>query len=213
VLGQLAGAMGHELRNPLGVIQNAIFYLRLVQPEVSDKVKQYHDMIEQETHAAVNIIADLLDFARIKSTDRELVSVSEMIDHVLARNPAPPIMRVKFDFSMDLPLVFTDPSQIEQILANLVENAYQAMPEGGQLTIAAVRQRDGVVIAISDTGNGISPQNMDRLFEPLFTTKIKGIGLGLAVSKKLIEANHGRIEAHSQLGKGSTFTIYLPERN
>ncbi len=210
VLGQLAGGVGHELRNPLAVINNAVYYLKLVQPEASEKVKEYLGMIERETHTAEKIITDLLDFARIKSVDREAVAVPELVQRVLARFPAPPSVKVKFKLPTDLPPVFADPRQMEQVLGNLFVNAFQAMPQGGVLTISATKKGAEIAIAIADTGVGILPENMQKLFEPLFTTKQKGIGLGLAVSKKLVEANSGRIEVRSKPGKGTTFTVNLP---
>jgi signal transduction histidine kinase len=96
------------------------------------------------------------------------------------------------------------------VLGNLTVNACQAMGDGGKLTILAHKQEGMVAIAVKDTGTGISPENMKKLFEPLFTTKVKGIGLGLVVSRKLAEANGGRIEVKSEPGKGSTFTLVLP---
>jgi PAS domain S-box-containing protein len=228
VLGQLAGGVGHELRNPLGVINSAVYYLKLVQPDANEKIKQYHAMIEHETHTAEKIISDLLDFARIKSVDREPVSVPELTQRVLDRYPVPETILAKLKFPAGLPKVFADPRQMEQVLGNLVVNACQAMAsqssatsvasqgsatnvgEGGRLTISASRQKEMVAIAVKDTGVGIPPENMKKLFEPLFTTKLKGIGLGLAVSKKLAEANSGRIEVQSEPGKGSTFTLWLP---
>jgi signal transduction histidine kinase len=106
--------------------------------------------------------------------------------------------------------VVADPRQMTQVLGNLILNACQAMPEGGALTVTAARKGKYVTIAVKDTGGGIPPENMNKLFEPLFTTKAKGIGLGLPVSQKLIEANDGRIEVQSTPGIGSTFTVYLP---
>jgi signal transduction histidine kinase len=99
---------------------------------------------------------------------------------------------------------------MEQALGNLVTNACQAMPNGGRLTISAREQKGGVDIVVKDSGVGISPENMPKLFEPLFTTRVTGIGLGLAICRKLIEANEGRIEVESEMGKGSTFRVYLP---
>jgi signal transduction histidine kinase len=99
---------------------------------------------------------------------------------------------------------------MRQVLENLVTNAYQAMPEGGTLTIEAKTVRDDVRLSIADTGMGIAKQDMAELFEPLFSTKPRGIGLGLAVTKTLVEANEGSIEVQSQEGKGSTFTLILP---
>jgi PAS domain S-box-containing protein len=210
VLGQLAGGVGHELRNPLAVINNAVYYLKLVQPDAEEKVKSYHSMIEKETHTAEKIITDLLDFARIKSVDREPVAVSELVRRVLERFPAPETVAVKLKIPASLPPVFADPRQMEQVLGNLVVNACQAMKDGGKLTISAAKKGGNIAIAVKDTGVGIPPENMEKLFEPLFTTKTKGIGLGLAVSRKLAEANGGRIEVQSEPGAGSTFTLLIP---
>jgi signal transduction histidine kinase len=230
VLGLLAGSMGHELRNPLGVISNAIYYLKLVQPDAGGKIQKYHAMIEQEVHNADKIITDLLDFARLKSAQRERIPVARLVDHTLERYPVPPAVKVAIELPAELPMVFADPRQMEQVLGNLVVNACQAMAslqagsttgesDGGKLTITAhvvvpVPARDQpkemVAIAVKDTGLGIPPENMQKLFEPLFTTKIKGIGFGLPISQKLAEANGGRIEVQSEPGNGSTFTLVLP---
>ncbi|MFZ5909924.1 MAG: two-component system sensor histidine kinase NtrB, partial [Chloroflexota bacterium] len=140
----------------------------------------------------------------------------------LERFPAPEGVRVTLDLPGDLPPVFADPRQVEQVLGNLVVNACQAMPQGGQLLVLSRVEgsvisdqctdddRQWVRIAVRDTGVGIPPENLEKIFEPLFTTKPKGIGLGLAVSRKLAEANGGRIEVQSEAGVGSTFTLYLP---
>jgi PAS domain S-box-containing protein len=227
VLGQLAGGVGHELRNPLAVINNAIYYLKLVQPDVDEKIKQYYGMIETETHTAEKIITDLLDFARTESVEQKNILVTDLVQAVLGRFIVPPSVEVALDLPADLPMVLADPQQMEQVLGNLTVNAVQAMiPHGStkgistptRMTISArvvkqsmdlKPQEHMVAISVTDTGSGISPENMKKLFEPLFTTKIKGIGLGLAVSKKLVEANGGRIEVQSDPGKGSTFTLVL----
>ena len=227
VLGQIAGSVSHELRNPLGVINNAIYFLNLVQPEADEKIKKYHDMIEHEVQTADKIIGDLLNFARLKSADRELVAIPELVQRVMERFPAPASVKVALKIPADLPMVFADPRQVEQVLGNLVTNACQAMvstigvAKGGKLTVRGDcvgaknaprndNSQQWVRIAVKDTGTGITPENMPKLFEPLFSTKVKGIGLGLMVSQKLAEANGGRIEVESEPGKGSTFTVYLP---
>jgi len=219
VLGRLAGGVGHELRNPLSVILNAIYYLKLVQPDATEKIRQYHGMIEQEAHTAEKIISDLLDFAHVRIPDREPVSVDKLVRQTLEHSTIPPSVKVTLKLPAGLPMAFADPRQMEQVLGNLVVNACQAMAsqgsatsvgEGGRLTISASRQKEMVAIAVKDTGVGIPPENMKKLFEPLFTTKINGIGLGLAVSKKLAEANGGRIEVQSEPGNGSKFTLVLP---
>lgn len=214
VLGQLAGGVGHELRNPLGVISNAVYFLKMHQPEMDAKVVQYLEMIETETRTAEKIITDLLEFARVKSVARETVSVGSLIEFTLSRRPAPFNISIINDLPVDLPRVNVDPRQISQILENLVVNAFQAMPEGGALTIrgkpAVKDDRNFISLSVCDTGSGISEENMGKLFEPLFTTKPKGIGLGLAVCQKMIEINEGWIEVQSEEGKGSVFTLHLP---
>lgn len=209
-LGQLAGSIGHELRNPLGVISNAVFFLKMAQPDTSEQVREYLDIIEKETQTSDKIITDLLDFTRIKSLNRQAVTVSELARQTLERHPAPPSIHVTLDITPDLPSVFADPLHVVQTLGNLVTNAYQAMPNGGNLMLSARAQGDMIVVSVQDTGMGIPPDHMKKLFEPLFTTKTKGIGLGLAVSQKLAEANGGRIEVQSEAGKGSVFTLFLP---
>ena len=224
VLGALAGGVGHELRNPLGVISNSVYYLKMVQPEANEKIKKHHALIEQEVNNAGRIVGDLLDYARNISTEPKPGSLREMVEHTLSRFPVPASIQVSLKIPADRPQVYADPLHVEQILGNLITNAWQAMATpsshtkagsgtldgGGKLTIRAHQKKQLVAIAVKDTGTGITPENMQKLFEPLFSTKINGIGLGLAVSKKLAEANGGRIEVESEVGKGSTFTLYLP---
>ncbi|MGD2158646.1 MAG: PAS domain S-box protein [Anaerolineales bacterium] len=224
VLGQLAGGVGHELRNPLGVIANAVYFLKTVMPNPDDTVKEYLNIILAEVQDAQHTVSDLLDFSHPKSVEREQVAIADMSAHVLERNPAPRNVVVETEVAPDLPLAYVDPHQIKQVLTNLITNAYQAMPEGGYLSFVAgvheiikpeirVRGLDPareISISIKDTGVGISLDHLDKLFEPLFTTKPGGIGLGLALSKMLVEANGGRIEVKSVQGEGSNFTLYLP---
>jgi len=214
VLGRVAGSMGHELRNPLGVISNAVYFLKMTQADADEKIKEYLSIIERQTNISEKIITDLLDFARIESAQRESILVPDLIRQTLKRFPAPESTRVELVLPADLPRAYADPRHIVQVLGNLVLNAYQtlASTKDGNLVISA-EARDGMIrIAVQDTGAGISPENAEKIFEPLFTTKTKGIGLGLAVSKKLIEANGGRIEVESKVGAGSTFYVYLPQR-
>ena len=227
LLGQVAGSIGHELRNPLGVISNAIYFLKMSQPNASEKVKEYLTIIEKEARTSDKIITDLLDFARHRSVDRESVPVADLIHEMFERFPAPLSVTVTLDIPPELPKIFVDPHNLVQILGNLTVNACQAMPKGGQLSIAcrqasissdplitepstAPSTNNWVLMTIKDSGMGIPVENMPKLFEPLFTTKTKGIGLGLAVSRKLIEANGGYIEVESEAGLGSTFTLWLP---
>ena len=210
ILGQLAGGVGHELRNPLGVISNAVYFLQMTLPDADETTKEYLEMISAEVRNSTRIISDLLDFSRTRMPDREEAAVSELVAEVLKKRPPPENVEATTEIAPDLPPVFVDPRQMGQVLGNLVVNAYQAMKEGGKLTISAQAEKGQVSLSVADTGCGIPPENMAKLFEPLFTTRAKGIGLGLMVVKNLVEANGGSIEAESEEGKGSTFTVRLP---
>lgn len=236
-LGQLAGGVGHELRNPLGVINNAIYFLQSVLTEADETVKEYLELIANRVEEADKIVADLLNLSRNRTADRVKATARQLIDEALARQPAPDGVTVTLDLPPDLPALFVDPQQIRQVLVNLVANAYQAMPHSGELAITARLASGGaeeqgsggesvisplpprplapphnyVVLTIADTGHGMSPEVMEKIFEPLYSTKPKGIGLGLAVSRNLVEVNGGRIEVESIEGQGTTFTVTLPK--
>jgi len=210
VLGQLAGGVGHELRNPLGVINNAIYYLKTILPDADETTKEYLEIISSEVRNSEMIVSDLLDLSRIRPAEREETGVSELVDKTLEKQPPPEKVKVNTEIPSELPPVFVDPRQIGQVLDNLITNAYQAMPDGGKLIISAQAEKEKVSFSITDTGCGISNENMKKIFEPLFTTRARGIGLGLAVSKNLVEVNGGSIEVESEEGKGSTFTVILP---
>jgi len=136
--------------------------------------------------------------------------LQSIADSALSRYPPPANIAVQKENCHNLPLAFVDPQQIELVLGNLVVNAFQAMPEGGRLMLDGKEENGQVCLSVRDTGCGIPPEDLPRLFEPLFTTKLHGIGLGLATSKKLAEANGGSIRVESVPGKGSTFTLCLP---
>jgi PAS domain S-box-containing protein len=214
VLGQLAGGVGHELRNPLAVMAGAVYFIKHVQADADERIKKHIGILENEIDNADKIITDLLDFSRIKSVDREPVNASELVRRALERYPVPEHITVSLDLSADLPPVYADPRQVVQVLGNLITNACQAMPEQGNLTIKLehfeIESKPMVGIFVIDTGAGILPEYMSKLFEPLFTTKPRGIGLGLAVCKKLVDANGGRIEVQSEPGKGATFKVFFP---
>ena len=210
ILGQLAGGVGHELRNPLGVMSNAVYYLKTILHEVDATTEEYLGIISSEIHNANKIISDLLGFSRIRPAEWKEIAVSDLVAQVLEKQLIPENVEVITRLSPGLPALFVDHKQIGQVLVNLVTNACQAMPEGGKLTIGAQTEKSHVSLSITDTGCGMSEEDMKKSFEPLFTTKARGIGLGLAVSKNLVETNGGSIEMESDEGKGSTFRVILP---
>ena len=210
VLGQLAGGVGHELRNPLGVISNAVYFLDSVLAEADETILEYLDIIATRVQEAEKIVADLLNLSRTRVLQRENTAVSELVSTVLERHPPPEVVTITTRIPPDLPPVVVDAQQIGQVLANLITNAYQAMSAGGTLSLSAEVAADQVRLTVADTGHGMSAETLGEIFEPLFTTKVKGIGLGLIVSKNLVEVNGGRIQVKSVEGQGSTFMIFLP---
>lgn len=212
MLGQLAENVGNELRNPLGVMSNAVYYLQAVQPDADGVTKEYLDIIRNEIAGAERIVADLLDAVRTTPPHLATVSVQELLSQTLSRCVIPATVDVSQSLPEALPPVVADPLQMQQALRNLIYNSIEAMPEGGMLEIRAVANAadNTVAISVRDSGAGITPEHLARLFQPMFTTKSRGIGLGLVVVKNLMQANNGKVEVQSEVGKGSTFTLTLP---
>jgi signal transduction histidine kinase len=227
ILGQLSGSVGHELRNPLGVMSNAVYYLQMVLTGADETTKEYLGIIKKEIDNSLRIITDLLDFARTRAPQRKSVTSAELIRQSMERCTLPENVTVTVDVPETLPGLNVDPHQMVQVLINFITNGVQAMPGGGKLRIAGrfvgaglvpaqsgspqgVPRQNFVEISVTDTGGGITPENKKKLFQPLFTTKAKGIGLGLVVCRNLVETNGGRIEVESELGQGTTFTVILP---
>jgi PAS domain S-box-containing protein len=210
VLGQLAGGVGHELRNPLGVISNAVYFLRSTLAGADEKTVEYLDILTEEVQIANEIISDLLDMGRSRPPEQDVFTISSAMANVLDKVLSPENVEVSWDVPDNEPAVYVDEGQISIVFRNLVENAFQAMPEGGKLKLEVVSEKDRVLLRVADSGIGISEENMKKIFEPLYTTKPRGIGLGLAISKNLVEANGGQIKVESSEGSGTTFTVALP---
>jgi signal transduction histidine kinase len=181
-------------------------------PDADETVKEYLNIIMGEINNSERIISDLIDFTHTKMPQTKSVTVKELISQSLGKCFIPDSVAVQVTIPATLPTLRVDPLQMGQILQNLIVNAIQAMPEGGSLTIEAKEdvEENSVKICVTDTGVGISTENMRKLFHPLFTTRARGIGLGLSVSRNLAEANGGRIEVESQLETGTTFSVILP---
>ncbi len=212
ILGQLSSGVGHELRNPLGVMNNAVYYLEAVLKDATPTTLEYLGILKTQIHISEKIVSDLLDFARIKKPDRHSVTMESVVAQLLKSVPPPANVRTVTELSPQVPRLYADPVHVNQILTNLASNAYQAMGNaGGTVTIRATPDGPGnVQIEVSDTGPGIEPENLPKVFEPLFTTKSRGIGLGLAVSRTLATTNGGSLSVKSPPGQGATFTLVLP---
>jgi signal transduction histidine kinase/CheY-like chemotaxis protein len=209
-IGKLGAGIAHELRNPLGVVSNSVYYLKSRLGDTQAKVAKHLNIIEREVGAANKIISDLMGFVRTTDVEVTPSDPANLVKHTLERSMIPPEVKVHTDLGSDLPLVLVDADKIEQVFHNLINNAVQAMSDGGDLTVRTMARNGHVSFSFEDTGEGISSENLNRIFEPLFTTKSKGIGLGLALVKLLVEAHQGEISVYSREGVGSTFTVALP---
>jgi signal transduction histidine kinase len=211
MLGQLASGVGHELRNPLGVMTNAIYFLEMVQHDAPAVVKEYHGVLRSQIGLSEKIVSDLLDFARIKPPRREPTTLARLVDDQLARVSAVDNVRIVRELPKDLPPLNVDPVQIGQVVLNLFVNAIQAMEaKGGTLTVRGAMDGGRVRLDVIDTGPGVPSDLQEKIFEALFTTKPRGIGLGLAVSRSLTEANDGQLTVRSRQGEGATFSLIVP---
>ncbi len=207
-LGEMASSVGHELRNPLGVIKNAMYFFNLKKDKFEDEtIKESIKIINSEIETANKIINNLLDFTRVPSPVRISLNLNHLLREALKKSVIPPEINVVENLSDRLYPAAVDATQMTQIFLNLIENAVQAMEEGGTLTISTRTSNDYVVVTISDTGSGIPKCDLEKIFEPLFTSKTKGTGLGLSICHRLAEANNASIEVNSTEGQGSVFTI------
>jgi signal transduction histidine kinase len=212
LLGQIADTVGHELRNPLGVINNAVYFLQAVLVDADETTREYLGIIKDETADAERIVSDLLDAVRTKPPRPERVEVAALVGKALDKCHVTPFVTVKLDMPETLPALRVDPTQMHQVLWNLITNGVEAMPEGGALEIGASEDSVAktVTVSIRDSGSGITPEHRARLFQPMFTTKARRVGLGLVVVKNLTRANGGSVGVESEPGRGSTFSVSLP---
>ncbi|MBM3128441.1 MAG: hypothetical protein FJ009_07355 [Chloroflexi bacterium] len=215
MLGQIAGGIGHELRSPLGAISNAIYLLRQTIAAPDAETREMLDLLGRQVDASNRVLTSLLSFARPQPPARRPTDVVAVIDAALAQAALPDTIVVQREFADALPELSADSDQLQIVFSNLIRNAAQAMPEGGTLTISGQRsavsgQPPTIEIRVRDTGGGIAPEIAEKIFQPMFTTKSRGLGLGLALCKMIVEAHDGVIAVKSIVGQGTTFVITLP---
>jgi signal transduction histidine kinase len=208
-IGQVAGGVAHELRNPLNVIKTSVYYLRSAKNPPPEKQQSHLERIDRQVAVADGVIMALNSFARLPLPDLQPVELQTLFQEALEANPLPPNIGVTLELESELPPVLGDRGQLVIVFGNLIRNARDAMPEGGQLFISAEVNSEHVGITVRDTGSGISAENLHRILEPLYTTKSRGIGLGLAITKAIVEKHSGHLSVSSEPGQGASFTVYL----
>ena len=220
-MGELAAGIAHEINNPLGIILGFVQDI-LEEIPLDDPLIESIKIIEKETARCIDVVKNLLDFARLKPPERIPVDIVELLEGSIALM-TPRIKKnkvsIKRDFERRLPLVKVDPQLIQQVFLNVMINAIQAMPDTGVLAFdvgfvhkARLQElSDWIRISISDTGNGISKKVLHRVFDPFFTTRgSKGTGLGLSVCQRIMEDHRGKIEIENQKEAGTICSLYFP---
>jgi two-component system NtrC family sensor kinase len=215
-LGQIAAAVSHELKNPLTGIKMAAYLLKDTLGDGNVEVNKCLADIESSVDRANKIVMEILAFSQPVSPVLNPVNVNEVLTEILPlleyQAQVHSISLVK-ELTAGLAPVNADKDQLKQIFENLMTNALQAMGVGGVLTLVTSQEKDSIVVKVKDTGVGIAEENIKSIFQPFFTTKDKGIGLGLAIVSEIVKKHQGTISVESRLGKGTTFTVVFPKIN
>ena len=215
-IGATAGMVGHDIRNPLQAITGDVYLAKtelaaIPESEMKDNIQESLTEIEKNTNYINKIVQDLQDFARPLKPNVEETNLKGVIDDLLVKNGLPENIKVTINVKAEK--VAADSTFMNRIIYNLINNAVQAMPNGGELTILTCKEANDTIISVKDTGVGIPEAVKGKLFTPMFTTKSKGQGFGLVVIKRMTEALGGTVTFESQEGKGTTFLVRLPQRN
>lgn len=214
ILGQFSGNISHELRNPLGVIDSSIYYLQMRLNEKDEKVDQHLERISHSVKTATTIIENLLNLTRMVKPVMTRYELSSLLSDCIKTSKIPDTVEVITDFDTTEIFVKAEKDQIRMAVTNLVKNAVAAMNSEGTLRIVTRKGENNTAdISFIDTGSGINPGHLDQVFLPLFSTKAKGIGLGLSITKMIVENHSGKITVEAEPGKGAKFTINLPVIN
>lgn len=207
-IGEMSSRLAHDLQNPLTIIKNTLEILKLKNQDVDKKTKENYDRIERATSKMSQQIRDVLNFVRTSEPIMEKTSILEILKNTISG------LDIPSDAKIILPErdteVYGDAKQLEVVFSNLILNAIQASKNDGKIMIQTIETDNHTIIDVVDNGKGIEKQNLQKIFEPLFTTKQQGTGLGLSSCKSILESHGGTIECASIPDKGTVFTIHLP---
>jgi signal transduction histidine kinase len=216
-IGQMASVVGHEIRNPLAVINNSIYFIKTkvnaaaATNPLDVKVTKHISIIESEIRQANGIIDEILGFARTRDLNPKLVHLNSYLEDLTMSYPVPPHIEMIKNFSPDNPTVNIDADEMTQALRNLIKNGIEVMPEHGKIYVRSeVVDAATVRIDVEDTGSGMPKETAEKIFAPFFTTKARGTGLGLAVVKKVADRHKGKVEVTSVVGQGTCFKFFIP---
>ncbi len=214
-IGATAGMVGHDIRNPLQSIIGDLYLVRTELDDLADctqkeSIIESVEAIEQSVDYVNKIVQDLQDYAKPIKLAKEETNIEELLNLIISKYNFPSSIKVKTNVQKEASTIITDPDLLRRIISNLVSNSVQAMPNGGKLEISAYVDKASIAISVHDTGNGIPQDVKNKIFTPLFTTKSKGQGFGLAVVKRMTEALGGTVTFESETGKGTKFIVRFP---
>ncbi|MDJ0781649.1 MAG: sensor histidine kinase [Desulfosarcinaceae bacterium] len=220
VLGQLTATVSHELRNPLGVIRSSIYFLERKQPNADPKIRQHLARIEAQVELCDTIVNDLLDYARTRQPEPVFTEITPFLESLVEEIALPDDIHLRCDFEADIPIVPFDRIKLRGAITNLVENAVTAVQAKqteketppdyqAEISFTARASRRGVRLTVRDNGVGMSPETAAQAFEPLFTTRARGVGLGLAIVRKIAEEHHGGVTLDSRSGEGTVIELEI----
>ena len=210
-IGELAGMVGHDMRNPLTSINSAVHFIKKkLLPSCSDQtIRIMFEVVENSISHADKIVNDLLDYSRELTLELEVCTPKAIIEEALTLVKVPGRVKI-IDKTREEPLFKADKSKLVRVFVNLLKNAIEAIPTIGNIKIKSAYTAGNVEISVADTGIGIAKETRSKLFAPLVTTKAQGMGFGLAISRRMVEAHQGKITVKSKIGKGTKFTVTLP---
>ena len=209
-VGQVSASIAHDLRNPLGSVRNATYYLKRILPKADPRVAEFLGIIDEEIRAADRIINSLLAMTRAREPVKQTVNLARLVTDVFDRSDKPGAVQCRVTTDPDPFELGADPGQLRQLIGNLLENAIDAMGGQGEFIVEAARSTAYDTILIRDTGPGFAREVRQNLFEPLVSTKVKGTGLGLAICRQIAESHGGTIDVADHEGPGAAFEIRLP---
>jgi two-component system sensor kinase FixL len=206
-LGQLSGGLAHEIRNPLNAVKTSTYYLMNAREPTKAKVKEHLERIDRQVSLIDNVVTAICDVAKMPEPLLKPHDVRQLVDAVLNSITLPDYIRVTFEIPDGLPAILADGNQILIVLRNLIRNAIDAMPSGGSLILGAEQRDAKLFVWVKDHGMGIPADKIGQIADPFFTTKARGMGLGLAISKAILDKAGCRLEIESVLGQGSKFSV------
>lgn len=208
-LGQLSGNIAHEIRNPLNAVRTSAYFLLHAENVSDEKRREHLERIDRQVSMINNVVTALTDVAKLPEPQKTEVCCTAMLASVLRDVKIPNNISISLDLPDDLPLAMVDALQIPIVFRNLLRNACDAMPDGGNITIHGDSSKGALRLHVDDTGEGIDSELLSKIIEPLYSTKARGMGLGLAICNTILKKNDGKLLVDSQPGNGSRFTVEL----